>query len=137
MSTEPVRELNAMLRGLSPRLLPGTFAFCTTTDAQVFEARVSTSLGHFREREGWSLLLPLADAQHRGLRASEPMRCITLDLNSALDGVGLTAAVASVLAESGIACNMVAAFHHDNVFVPAGQAEAAMELLSSLQRAQV
>jgi hypothetical protein len=46
------------------------------------------------------------------------MACLTLRVHSALDGVGLTAAVASALAEIGIPCNMVAAFHHDHAFVP-------------------
>jgi uncharacterized protein len=46
------------------------------------------------------------------------MRQITLDVHSALDGVGLTAAVAVALAAEGIPCNMIAAHHHDHVFVP-------------------
>ena len=79
------------------------------------------------------MLLPLADAQQPDLSPSEPMRCITLDVNSALDGVGLTAAVASALAERQIPCNVVAAYHHDHVFVPQQQADAAVAVLVALQ----
>jgi len=61
-----------------------------------------------------------------------PMRRITLRVNSALDGVGLTAAVSAALARKGIPANVVAAYHHDHVFVPAAQAEAALEVLRSL-----
>ena len=61
------------------------------------------------------------------------MRCITLQVHSALDGVGLTAAVAGALAAQGIACNMVAAYHHDHAFVPEAQAEAALAVLLALQ----
>jgi uncharacterized protein len=60
------------------------------------------------------------------------MRQITLTVHSALDGVGLTAAVASALAAEGIACNMVAARHHDHVFVPEAQAQRALAVLERL-----
>jgi hypothetical protein len=62
------------------------------------------------------------------------MRQITLNVFSALEGVGLTAAVAVALADAGIACNMVAAFHHDHVFVPEAQAEAALKVLRELSQ---
>lgn len=60
------------------------------------------------------------------------MRQITLDVHSALDGVGLTAAVASALSDHGIACNVVAAHHHDHVFVPEAWAEEALTVLRDL-----
>jgi hypothetical protein len=62
------------------------------------------------------------------------MRRIELTVRSALDGVGLTAAVASALAEAGIPCNVVAAFHHDHVFAPAAMAERALAVLHALQQ---
>ena len=49
-----------------------------------------------------------------------------LQVHSALDGVGLTAAVAGALAAAGIACNVIAAFHHDHLFVPAARAGAVL-----------
>jgi hypothetical protein len=60
------------------------------------------------------------------------MRQITLGVFSALDGVGLTAAVAGALAERGIACNMVAALRTTTPFVPADRAEEAVEVLRAL-----
>jgi hypothetical protein len=57
------------------------------------------------------------------------MRRITLTVHSALDGIGLTAAVSAELTAAGIPCNVVAALHHDHVFVPAAQAEAALAAL--------
>jgi hypothetical protein len=82
----------------------------------------------FREDEGLSMILP-GDA-------GDPlaMRQITLDVHSALDGVGLTAAVSAALAAEGIPCNMVAAHHHDHVFVPAAMADRAVDLLRALAR---
>jgi uncharacterized protein len=61
------------------------------------------------------------------------MRRIVLEVFSALDGVGLTAAVAGALAAQGIPCNMIAAFHHDHVFVPAVMADRAIAVLQELQ----
>ncbi len=61
------------------------------------------------------------------------MRCITLNVYSSLAGVGLTAAVSSALGDNEIPCNMVAAFHHDHVFLPSGLCDCAMEVLTALQ----
>lgn len=46
--------------------------------------------------------------------------------------MGLTAAVATALADDGIACNVVAGYHHDHLFVPAARAADAMESLVRL-----
>ena len=80
-----------------------------------------------------SLLIPTAQAEAKRLPVEAPMRCITLNVYSSLEGVGLTAAVSAALGAQGIACNMIAAYHHDHVFVPADRAEEAMEVLLALQ----
>jgi hypothetical protein len=41
--------------------------------------------------------------------------------------------VASALSDAGIPCNMVAAFHHDHVFVPSSMAAAALDALRKVQ----
>ena len=61
------------------------------------------------------------------------MRRIVLQVFSALDGVGLTAAVATALANEGIPCNMIAGYHHDHVFVPSAMAGRAVAVLRDLQ----
>lgn len=81
-----------------------------------------------------SLLLPEQHALQAGLSASAPMRQITLKVYSSLTGVGLTAAVATALAKETIAANVIAATLHDHVFVPAQDAERAMEILMQLQK---
>ena len=52
---------------------------------------------------------------------------------SSLAAVGLTAAVAAALTEVGISANVVAAFHHDHVFVPLGRAAEALTCLERLR----
>jgi hypothetical protein len=130
----PVRGAKEMLAGMSPGLVEGDYVFCSTEDAGLAARARTHAIGWFKESEGMSLILPLTDARSLGFNCASPMRQITLSVYSALDGVGLTAAVAAALAEQGIPCNMVAAFHHDHVFVPRDLAEQALHLLQALQR---
>ncbi|WP_306116704.1 MULTISPECIES: ACT domain-containing protein [unclassified Roseovarius] len=128
----PVRDRRAMISGMSPELDPVIYHFCTFADAEVAKAASDHAIASFTEAEGISLVLPDEAARALGVASDLPMQRITLNVYSALDGVGLTAAVAGVLAEQGIACNMVAAYHHDHAFVPAVDAPRAMEILTGL-----
>lgn len=125
-----MRDVAAMIAGMAPRLDPEVYVFCTAPD----DKAAVEAVGMFREAEGVSLILPERVARRLGFEVRLPMRRITLEVHSALDGVGLTAAVAVALAEAGIACNMVAAYHHDHAFVPAARAEEAITRLRSLSR---
>lgn len=125
-----VRDRGAMIRGMAPVLDPETWHFVTVTDVSVIAD--TSPLATFVEEEGLSLILSAADAGHAGLSTDMPMARITLTVHSALDGVGLTAAVASALADAGIPCNMVAAFHHDHAFVPLADAPRALAILQDL-----
>jgi hypothetical protein len=59
---------------------------------------------------------------------------ITLRVTSALDAVGLTAAVAGELAQAGLSCNVIAGYHHDHLFVPYDRAPSAVAVLEALAR---
>ncbi|WP_127115906.1 ACT domain-containing protein [Shimia sediminis] len=124
-----------MISGMTPEVRPGMFVFASLTDKGQIARLSAAALGTFQEAEGLSLLVPVEVARAEGLAVDQPMRQITLNVYSSLEGVGLTAAVATVLAEAGIACNMVAAHHHDHAFVPAARAEEALALLLALQGA--
>ena len=115
-----------MVQQMAPRLVPGHFAFRTLIDSDDLPDVLPRAQGLFREAEGISVITPVAPG------APLAMRQITLEVASALDGVGLTAAVSGALAEAGIPCNMVAAHHHDHVFVPEAQADAALDVLRAL-----
>lgn len=124
----PVKDTSAMIAGMAPMLDTEVWHFCTSPDV----SHAAGALAVFHEAEGCSFVLSHDLAVERGLASDLPMARITLMVHSALDGVGLTAAVAGALAEAGIACNMVAAFHHDHAFVPWEQREVALALLQSL-----
>jgi len=88
----------------------------------------------FAEAEGASVIALAAVREGFGLDHQAGWAKITLGVNSALDMVGLTAKVAAALAEKGISANIVAAYHHDHVFVPwtrRDEAVAILEMLSS------
>ncbi|WP_298857531.1 ACT domain-containing protein [uncultured Sulfitobacter sp.] len=127
--SSPVKDTAAMISGMAPVLDSTLYHFCMGP-----EALIPYALASFREDEGLSLILTDEMAHAKGLLSDLPMKRITLSVHSALDGVGLTAAVATVLADEGIACNMVAGFHHDHAFVPAADAERAVALLNALSK---
>ncbi len=117
-----------MIAGMAPILDPTVYYFCMIED----ETLLAHAIASFREQEGLSVILSEQVARESGLNRDLPMRRITLSVHSALDGVGLTSAVSSVLAEAGIPCNMVASYHHDHAFVPLADAENAMRILRAL-----
>ncbi len=125
-----VRDRGAMIRGMAPLRRDGAYVFATVSPDRTDAA--ARAIATFAEDEGLSLILPVAEAEALGLDTALPMACITLTVPSALDGVGLTAAVSGALAEAGIPCNMVAAFHHDHAFVPEGRCEEALGVLRAL-----
>ena len=123
-----------MLAGMTPVLKNGAFVFCTSDRLEIAERARPVAIGWFEEDEGVALILRLPDAERFGFDVSQPMARIVLEVFSALDGVGLTAAVSAALAQAGIPCNMVAAYHHDNVFVPAAMGRRAMAVLLEVQK---
>lgn len=124
--------LRDMLRALEPRLVPGEYVFCSVLTAVAGELEPFATLGSFMEDEGLTLVLERGAADAGGLDYRHVFRCITLGIQSALDAVGLTAAVSRRLAQSGISANVIAAYHHDHVFVPAERAEEALAALEEL-----
>lgn len=130
MTGAPVRDTAAMISVMRPVLDDEVYHFCTLSGWP--DEAVTEALAVFREEEGLSVVLPERMARRLDLPRDMPMRRITLTVFSALDGVGLTAAVADTLAREGIPCNMVAAYHHDHVFVPAPLAGRALALLQDL-----
>jgi len=132
--TTVISDSQSMLAGMTPVLTEGEFVFCSINETDVIGRAMPMALGSFKEAEGLTVILPRADAKALGFDDTLPMRRITLEVFSALDGVGLTAGVAAALAAENIPCNMVAAYHHDHVFVPAAMAERAIAVLRELQQ---
>jgi hypothetical protein len=129
----PISDLAHLLRSLQPVLNPGVYAFCVIADDD--QLRTLRPLATFREAEGMTAIVEASVAQAHGLAAIFEAAWITLTVNSDLQAVGLTAAVARALADAGISCNVVAAVHHDHLFVPVADGPRALEVLQRLQAA--
>ena len=128
-----VLDLQQLLSSLRPNLGDGEFVFCTFTDIKYGERADLTPLGVFQEPEGMTLIVPRHRADRAGIEYDSCYRQITLTVHSGLNAVGLTAAVSEALARRGISANVIAAFYHDHIFVPAEDAEAALAALQALQ----
>jgi hypothetical protein len=120
MAHMPVSDLAGMLAGMAPVLDTMRWGF-----ALIEGAAPADAFALIREDEGLTAILPQPDGAFAR---------ITLMVHSALGGVGLTAAVSGALAEAGIACNVVAGFHHDHLFVPWERRDEALEVLQRLSQ---
>jgi hypothetical protein len=111
---------------LAPELQPGTYVFCVD-DGRSKVSPVAT----IREREGLTIVLAREEADQARLPYDLVHAWITLNLQTALDHVGVTARFSAALAD-GIACNVIAGFHHDHLFVPAHRGNEALAILRAL-----
>lgn len=118
-----------LLAAISPRQRPGEYVFVVDTAMSVQDQAVLASVV---EPEGRSIVVTRQDADHAGLSYDFVAGWITLEVRSALDAAGLSAAVAGALGEAGISCNIVAGYHHDHMLVPHERVDEAIEALEQL-----
>jgi uncharacterized RmlC-like cupin family protein len=117
-------DLGRLLTGIDPELHDGVYVFATAASLDGIEPVAS-----FREREGLTVILRREEAERARLDAAFPCAWITLRVQSSLSAVGFLARVTAALANAGIGCNPVSAFHHDHLFVPHDRAQEALALL--------
>jgi len=124
-----VSDLDSLLAGMRPNLRDGRFVFVSLADADAagipWEAAV-------REAEGMTLVVRQTEADRRELQYDYVAAWITLEVHSALDSVGLTAAVATRLAAVGLSCNVIAGYYHDHLLVDYDDRLRAMQALQNL-----
>ena len=128
-----IRDLDVLLASLHAARNPGAYAFCVVPPG--IDAARMPAIALFHEREGVTAILPEESAAALGLTTAFRAAWITLTVESDLEAVGLTAAVAAALTAEGISCNVVAAVHHDHLFVPIDRADDAIDALDRLQTA--
>ncbi|QHC97383.1 ACT domain-containing protein [Pseudomonas sp. M20] len=123
-------SLSTLLRSMSPQLNAGEYVFCTLRDG-VLPSGLEV-VGSFREQEGLTVIVERTDAEQAGFSFDYVAAWITLNVHSALEAVGLTAAFATALGKAGISCNVIAGYYHDHLFVGQADAEHAMQVLRDL-----
>ena len=126
------RDLARLLATLNVTARAGEFAFVARPAPD--PALAAHALAMVAEDEGITYVLLCEVADARGLPYDFRAAWLTLGVHSALDAVGLTAAFASALARRGIACNVLAGFHHDHLLVPADRRDDALAVLADLAR---
>eukprot|EP01030_Chromulinospumella_sphaerica_P010184 gene10184-9991_t len=123
-------SLATLLRSMSPHLNAGEYVFCTLANGQL-PAGLEI-IGSFREQEGLTVIVERCRAEQAGLSFDYVAAWITLNVHSALEAVGLTAAFATALGQAGISCNVIAGYYHDHLFVGQADAERALQVLRDL-----
>ncbi len=86
-------SLTTLLRSMSPQLNAGEYVFCTLRDGQLPSGL--EIVGSFREQEGLTVILERSHAEQAGFSFDYVAAWITLNVHSALEAVGLTAAFAT------------------------------------------
>ena len=126
---ESVSDLATLLATLTVSQRPGEFCVATVP--------LDTTLGDgveslIIEDEAITAICTTDRAAAEGWDYDFPCAWLTLDVYSALEAIGLTAAVAKVLTDADVPCNVIAARHHDHILVPTERADDATEHIQSL-----
>src|SRR5436190_1990886 len=112
-----ITHLDELLRSMQPERRDGEFVYVSLHDTTGITVEATV-----REREGLSGIVRRAEADRLELDYDFIAAWITLNVVSALDAVGLTAAVSAALTEHGISCNVIAGRFHDHLLVPSDRA---------------
>ena len=136
-------DLVKILKSLEPTFMldgnsPGEYVFSTIEGGKYGAHPEAEPIACFLEVEGLTLVTTKEKADACGLSYTTTFRCITMDVHSSLEAIGLTAVLSKAMADEKISCNVIAAFFHDHVFVPVADSERAMQHLIELrERAHV
>jgi hypothetical protein len=121
-------DLPTLLRAMQPVLWPAPYSFGLLPKGETF----ADAFALIHEAEGITVIAPLAALNAAGIAHQGPWSRISLTVHSALSAVGLTATVATALAQEGISANVVAGYYHDHVFVQADRDRDAMAVMTRL-----
>ena len=94
---------------------------------------VAGAAATIEEDEGTTFVVERAAAERAGWPWSFAAAWLTVEVRTALEGIGLTAALASALTDAGIPCNVLAGYHHDHLLVPFDRADDAIAALDTLK----
>ena len=123
-------NLETLIAHMEPVLNAGNYVFASLADVSAIPR--SLPICEIKEKEGTTLVLPKEDADRLRLSYDFVAAWITLNIHSALEAVGLTAAFSTALAGQGISCNVIAGYYHDHIFVGVEDREKTMEVLRGM-----
>lgn len=126
-----ITNLEILINDMEPVLNEGEYVFATVEDTDSIPR--SMTIGEFKEKEGTTVIISKKNAERLGLSFDFVAAWITLNVHSALDAVGLTAAFSSELARHDMSCNVVAGYYHDHLFIDYSNGEKAVEILQKMK----
>jgi len=126
------KNLQKLISGMRPELDAQPYVFCTFEKASMADLAAHDPVGLFREAEGLTAILMPQAAEVLGQTGLPQFKRITLQIHSALEAVGLTAAFSTALGEAGISANVIAGYYHDHIFIAESDAEKAVQVLKDL-----
>ncbi|AFZ32511.1 Protein of unknown function DUF2241 [Gloeocapsa sp. PCC 7428] len=121
-------NLAVLLRSMNPILRDEEYVFCSVNHHDNSYLKLEP-ICVFREDEGLTLIVRRDRADAADISYSSVFRMVTLSVHSSLDAVGFLATITSKLAQYGISVNLVSAYYHDHLFIPAARACKVMRLL--------
>lgn len=127
-------DLAAMLRSISVTVRPDIYVVVSLpigTPPPSIGADIGAVI---TEDEGITVIATLSRAANEGWDHDFDASWLTLDVHSALEAVGLTAAFSRQLGRAGIPCNVIAGFYHDHILVPVDKTDAAVDVIEALGR---
>jgi len=122
-----ITNLDQLITNMEPVLNEGIYVFASVLD--ISKIPRSMTISEMKEKEGRTVVLSKSNAESLGLSYEFVAAWITLNIHSALEAVGLTAAFATALGENDISCNVIAGYYHDHIFVALKDKEKAMQVL--------
>ncbi len=126
-NTTGITDLQQLIANMEPVLNEGEYVFVSVSDITTIPRAMT--ICEMREKEGITVVLAKKDAIALGLAFEFVAAWITLNIHSALEAVGLTAAFATALGKNDISCNVIAGYYHDHIFVDTKDKEKAMNVL--------
>lgn len=130
-------NLATLIALMDPILVDETYIFATVPYSnkkliQRIHQDEVMPMASFTEKEGYSVIMTQTQADRLNINYERLYKCLTINIHSSLDAVGLTAAISNRLTEHNISANVLAAYFHDHIFVAKLDAEQALSALKAL-----
>lgn len=121
---------------LTPILDDGVYVFISIAGKKLGDPETLKlePICQFSEKQGLSLVVLEEKAKENAFQPQSRFRMISFEMHTSISMVGLSAAVSKVMAEEGIACNVVSGFYSDHFFIDADRVDHAMNALAALKK---
>jgi uncharacterized protein len=124
-------NLSEVLKALKVSCDDNAYGFVSVKNTQFkFEEGI---IGIFQEKEGVTIIATNEYLAKNDLKPEALFAKMTVEVETSLQLVGLTAILATKLAENNISANVIAGYFHDYIFVQYEARQKAIDVLNSLK----